>query len=162
MVHASYRSSTDLYEVRMITTQTKINADVDTVRDVIKDTSIVKYKEAMKESVRQKLAYAVWKNGERVGFVYNRIEGYRYLGCSINILDHIAMILAMKTMFEICDKHKIEFAPHTGNLKYFKSMLLGHSIRGWHQGERDSVVVMREDVESKGLKMFKYLGLEML
>lgn len=161
MVHASYKSNTDIYEVRMITTEDMIDTDMRSVSETIQDTDPIVYRENMVESITQSLAYDIWKNGTRVGFVYNRVDGYRYLGCSINIWDHIGMLLAMKTMFEICDKHKIEFAPHTGNLKWFKSMVQGAKLFEYNNGGT-CIPILKRDVEANGVRMFKYLGIEKL
>jgi len=117
------------------------------------------YRDNMVASVYQDMAYCVYKNDVRIGFVYNRVEKYRYFGASIWMKDTIGMIIAMKTMFEVCDNHKIELVPHEGGMKDFLSMATGTSIRTYHTRNRDAIVFLKEDLAPKGERLFKYFGI---
>lgn len=145
----------------MIDDMTKIDSDMESVKDTISDADPVEYRDNMAESVQQGLAYEIYKNEDRVGFVYNRVEYGEYMGASIYITDTLAMLIALKTMFEIYDYHKITFVPHEDNLKYFKAMAYGPDIRVYHE-TGNHLVIRREDLETKGLRLFKYFGIEAL
>jgi hypothetical protein len=161
MAVASYICEGNIYTVTLIDDTNKIESDMESVKDIISDTDPIEYKANMIESVRQGLAYEIYKNENRVGFVYNKVDGYEYQGCSINILDTISMLIALKTMFEIYDSHKISFNPHTTNIRDFKSMAYGPDIRVYYT-TKEPLVLRRAMLEEKGLKLFKYLGIEAL
>jgi hypothetical protein len=161
MAVASYICESNIYTVILIDNLNKIESDMESVKDVISDTDLIEYKANMVESIRQGLAYEIYKNEDRVGFVYNKVDGYEYQGCSINIVDTIAMLIALKTMFEIYDSHKISFNPHATNIRDFKGMAYGPDIRA-HYTTKNPLVLRREMLEEKGLKLFKYLGIEAL
>jgi hypothetical protein len=161
MAVASYTCDGDIYTVMLIDDISKIESDMESVKDVISDTDPIEYKANMVESIRQGLAYEIYKNEDRVGFVYNKVDGYKYQGCSINITDTIAMLIALKTMFEIHDSHKISFNPHTTNIRDFKSMAYGPDIRVYYT-TKEPLVLRRDMLEEKGLKLFKYLGIGVL
>jgi len=160
MVHASYTCDGDLYRVEMITDTSMIDADMATVGDVIDDIDPEVYRDNMVASVYQDMAYCIYKNDVRIGFVYNRVERYRYFGASIWMKDTIGMIIAMKTMFEVCDNHKIEIVPHEGCIIDYISMASGTSIRTYHCGTRDAIVFLRDELVPKGEKLFKYFGIQ--
>jgi hypothetical protein len=161
MAVASYICECNIYTVTLIDDINKIESDMESVKDVISDTDPIEYKANMIESVRQGLAYEIYKNEDRVGFVYNKVDGNEYQGCSINIIDTIAMLIALKTMFEIYDNHKISFNPHTTNIRDFKGMAYGPDIRVYYT-TKDPLVLRRDILEEKGLKLFKYLGIDTL
>ena len=71
------------------------------------------------------------------------------------------MLVALKTMFELYETHKISFMPHKANLQYFKAMAYGPDIRV-HYSTRKPLVIRRDELEQKGLKLFKYFGIEAL
>ena len=158
MQAVSYTRGSDIYEVKPITDIACMGQDMASVSDVIQDTDPDYYKANMLDSVAQGLAYDIWKNGERVGFVYNKIENDQYYGCSIKIWDHIGMLIGLKHMFDICDKHKISFAPHENNLKDFISMAAGASIRLWHTTDTSTVFILRDEIYPRGERIMKYLG----
>lgn len=159
MVHASYTCDSVVYTVKFITTTDYIMEDMLEVSEHIIDTDPDIYRIYMMDSVAQGLAYDIWRDGVRVGFVYNRMEGVKYMGASIHITDSIAMLIALKTMFEIKDVHKISFFPHKSNLKYFKSMARGCDIRTYHTTGKP-LPILRENMEANGRKLFSYLGIE--
>lgn len=159
MAHASYTNDTNVYTVHTISEYNNTDAE-DALLLVNYDVDDVEaYKSAMKDSVQQGLAYEIYKDAERVGYVYNRMVGDVYTGCSINIQDYEAMAIAFKHMFEVCDKHKIVFKPHGGNVHMFKGLLSGTALRTYNNG-KDTVSVLRKDVEEKGYKVFMYMGLK--
>lgn len=163
MAHASYINGNDRYEVRFIEDYSMIDTDADEALKLVDYDveDIDEYKAMMKQSVDQKLAFDIWCNCVRTGYVYNRLDGYNYLGCSINVNYTMSMILAFKTMFEICDIHKIVFQPHGGNISKFKSLIYGPSYRLYNNGKK-TVTILKEDVYKKGYEMFHYLGMEWL
>ena len=161
MADMKFKQDANIYEIVPITSYKFIYEDLAKVIDMIGNTLVSDYITNMRQSVDQGLAYDIRKNGERVGFVYNREENGRYYGASIYVWDSVAMFLAMKHMFEISDKHKITFIPHGDNWKYFKSMIDGRKIRMFYSGAND-VTITRDIVDKAyGIKMFRYLGLEL-
>jgi len=148
------------YTVLPITDTAGIDSDIATIITEIDNVDMEEYKANMIESVAQGLAYAVYRGEDRVGFVYNKVNGNRYLGCSIHIWDHVAMLIAMKTMFEIHNSHKIEFSPHSKNMKYFMSLLYAPSVRK-HYVDGSPLVVLRDPLVSKGKDLFKYYSIEL-
>lgn len=161
MDHASYTCDGLTYRVSFIEDTSSIDSDIATVIDTVQDTDIDVYRSNMVMSVEQHLAYCIYKNDVRVGFVYNRVENGLYLGSSINITDTIAMLIALKTMFEIYDYHKIQFVPHNRDIRMFKSMAYGPDIRSYYSSN-EYLVIRREDIEKNGLRLFKYLGIQYL
>ena len=160
MVPVSYIKGSTRYNVQPITTYEMIEHDIGMVLELIEGTSISEYRYNMEVSVDQGLAYAVFKGTERLGFVYNRVENNKYYGSSIFIhKDVIGLMVALRTMFEIVDYKKIEFAPHKDNLKYFKSMIAGDKIRAYHSG-KPTVTITKERMWDEGVRLFKYFGLE--
>ena len=159
MDHASYICDGITYRVSYIEDTSSIDDDIATVIDTIQDTDIDVYRANMVKSVEQHLAYCIYKNDIRVGFIYNRIEGDLYLGASINITDTIAMLIALKTMFEIYDSHKIQFVPHNRDIRMFKSMAYGPDIRSYYSSD-GYLVIRRADIENNGKRLFNYLGIE--
>lgn len=156
----SYVKGSTKYSVQPITTYEMIDHDIGLVIDIIEDTPIDLYRKNMEMGVDQGLTYAIFKGNVRVGFVYNRVEKGKYYGSSIFIdKDIIGLLVALRTMFEIVDKKTITFAPHKDNLKYFKSMTTGESIRAYHSG-KSTVVILKEKMLEEGVKLFKYFGLE--
>lgn len=160
---ASYTNGNDIFTVNKIETYEPIERDSAEALSLVNYDvdSEEEYKLAMQESVNQRLAYEVIKNDTRVGYVYNRIVDGVYYGSCINVIGFEAMVIALKTMFEIHDSHKIVFKPHGGNLNLFKSLVLGQTIRAWHNG-KETVSVMKDVVLSRGEKAFSYLGLKEL
>lgn len=157
-----YVCNGSMYEIRPIDTYDMIDTDMMSVLDTIGDTDINLYMQNMRAGVDQGKAYDIWKDGTRVGFVYNREEDGMYYGSSINIWDHIGMILGMKHMFEISDKHKIVFVPHGDNWKYFKSMVQGNKLRMLYNGG-NSVTILRDEIAGKyDSKLMKYLQIEVV
>lgn len=154
----SYIRGDDKYTIEPIVDVSQVDLDMATVMDVIQDTDLDYYRDNMLMSIDQNLSYAIFKNGERVGFVYNRLEDNLYIGCSINIWDHVAMIVGLKHIFDICDKHKIVFAPHTINMKDFVSMATGTSIRIFNTTDTSTVTILRDDIYPRGARILKYLG----
>ena len=159
MVAVSYTNGSDTYLVQPILDVLSKRADAIAALALVgNDTPLDKYENAMKQSIEQRLAYEIYKNDTRVGYVYNRVENNTYYGACINVKGFEAMAIAMKHMFEIYDSHKIVFSPHTHNLKSFKSMIKGSIIRAWHNG-RKTVSILREDIVPQGIKVFNYLRL---
>lgn len=158
MAVVSYTRGNDKYTIEPITDTTQASLDMDTVRHVIWDTDESEYLRYMFISIKQQLAYALFKNGERVGFVYNMIQDGEYITCSIHIWDPIAMILGVRHIFDIHDSHKVKFAPHADNLKDFISMAAGPSIRIFHTTGIPTVYMLRSELYPKGERMLKYLG----
>lgn len=162
MVAASYIRGSTKYSVEPITTYEMIDHDIGMVLELIEGTPLDKYRHNMEVSVDQRLAYAVFKGTERVGFVYNRVEGNKYYGSSIYVWkDLVAMMVAMKTMFEIAPYKKITFVPHKDNLKYFKSMIAGDKIRAYHSG-KTTVTIVGDKLMAEGPRLFEYLGIEVI
>ena len=158
----SYKRGSTSYTVEPIDSYDMIDRDISVVIDLIEGTPLDGYRSNMETSVDQGLAYAIFKDNLRIGFVYNRVEAGAYLGSSIFInKDLVAMNLAMKTMFEIYDARSIRFTPHQDNLRYFKSMVRGTSIRAYYSGV-PYVTIIRDDIIAKGKEMFFYLGLEVV
>ena len=158
MEAVSYICDGSVYRVEAIVDYNFIEEDIATVIETIDDMSIVEYRKNMEIAVDQGYACSVYKDGDRIGFFYNRSEDLKYIGCSIWLgRDAIGMLLGLKTIFEIGDYHKIVFMPHGDNWKYFKSIALGSSIRGYHL-ERTPLVILKDDVVQKGKRMFEYYG----
>lgn len=161
MEAVSYTNGSDIYTVKPIVGYGTVDADADNALNLVDYDieSIDDYKNAMKDSVDQGLAYDAWKNDERIGYVYNRIVGHLYVGCSIYSTSLISMILLFKTMFEMHDANKIVFQPHGNNISKFRSLILGTSYRLYNNGA-NTVTILKKDVETKGRAIFKYLGLK--
>lgn len=161
MVAVSYTKDSITYTVRGITDPAQVEIDVLEVLSSIGDTDLIAYKNRMYKSIEQGYAFEILKDTQRVGFVYNIVINDRYYGASINVTDTIGMLIAFKTMFEICDFHKIEFSPHYGNVKDFKSLIRGDILRVFYNKGRTMVAIIRDDVVPLGLKLFKYFGIEL-
>lgn len=160
METVSYTSTKgDIYRIEPIIDTLFIDEDMLSVIDIVSDTDLVQYKSAMEDSIKQKLAYSVYENGARVGFVYNRVFKGKYYGASIYIKGVIPVIVALRSMFEIADFKSISFIPHKNNLKYFKSMIEGHNIRAYHSGI-PTITIKKERMWNNGVKLFSYFGLE--
>jgi hypothetical protein len=156
----SYTDGNNTYTVRPITDTIMLDIDAHAALAIVNyDNPIEQYREMMLTSIQQELAYEVWKNNERVGYVYNVVKDDVYTGASINVKGYEAMAIVMKHMFEIYDSHKIVFHPHSTGIDAFKSMLLGTSIRNMHNGSNE-VVILKKDVYEKGCKVFTYLELK--
>lgn len=158
VVEKQYVCGTDVYRIKPITDPADVLTDYEKVRSLVTDTPEDEYKEDMYESINQGLAFSVWKNDLRVGCEYNTYRDYRYFGECFYMLGRIPMIIGLYEAFQIHDNHKIEFAPHEDTLKYFISAAIGHSIRGWHQGERDAIALVRDDFIPKVELCLQYLG----
>lgn len=154
-----YTSGTDAYVIYRIETTAYVYEDVKKVEAKLCEQVSEEYIEAMHDSVMQGLAYTVVKNGERVGFVYNRMKNGEYYGASICIWDQVGMFLCMRHMFEICDAHKITFIPHGDNWKYFKSMVHGSKLRMLHNGD-NVVTITKENASKEGERLYRYFGIE--
>ena len=158
---ASYICDGIVYTVKLIGDEGQVPKDIEKVLHLIDDTDPLVYANNMIESVHQGLAYELYKENDRMGFVYNRIEDGNYYGASICIDDTICMLIALKTMFELYETHKISFMPHTTNLQCFKAMAYGPDIR-MHYSAGNPLIIRRDELEQKGLKLFRYFGIEAL
>jgi len=155
----SYICNSTIYTVVPISNTSYIDEDINTVRDKIVGTPIDSYRSNMEESVRQGLAFCIHKDGNKVGFVYTYIKDHRYVGASIHVYgDIVSSMVALRTIFEVNDTHKIIFTPHSTGLDYFKSMATGPSIRA-HHATGGPVTILRDTVYTKGQKIYKYLGI---
>lgn len=162
MVLASYTNKRNLFIVVAVTDPTFVEEDYETVKDLITDTDMELYKQKMYQSVEQGLAYRVYKDNVLTGFVYNIIHNGKYYGASIKVVDIESTLIALKTMFDIVDYHKIEFLPHTHSLQMFKSMIRGTVIRTFHNRGRGTLSILRSDIVPLGERLFKYFQLEEL
>lgn len=158
MVHASYISNGNIYEV--------VKATVDDIDDdmifALQGNVEVdeEYKERMKESVQQGLGYRLLKNGVRIGVMYNAVFNEEYTGCSLYCKDDkVGMIILLKSIFEVYDWHKLVLMPHEDGLKYFVSMATTGSIKEYHMRGLP-LVISKKEVVDKGRKIFNYLGVE--
>lgn len=160
MEAVSYICDNTFYTIKAITTCDSIPYDVNTVYSIIKDTDITQYISNMELSVKQGYSFAIFKDGIRVGFVYSFKQNHQYIGASIYIIgDVVAASIALKTIFDITDSHKIVFMPHKDNLKFFISMIEGTSIRA-HYTDNSPIAILRNVVYTKGTKIFKYLNIQ--
>ena len=160
MVLAVYICDNIEYKIESIDDSSFVEVDVKTVEDQITDISLDTYKENMVKAIEQKLAFSIYRDSTRVGFVYNYVEDFKYIGASIWIhSDMVSMLVGLRTIFEISDAHKLVFVPHKEGIRYFKSMVKGSSIRANYK-TGSPLVVLRDVVYNKGFKMFKYLGIE--
>ena len=154
-----YKYKDTTYKIIPILDYSYINTDVATVEDTISDTPIEKYIYNMLISVDQNLAFSVIVNNVRVGFVYSYLNNYVYTGASIHIhYDIVSTIIALKTIFDIQNSHKLVFIPHVGGLYYFKSMATELSIKAYYYN-KSPLVVIRDNVYTKGEKIYNYLGI---
>lgn len=128
--------------------------DVDThyayVREVIlSDTSEEAYKNAMMRSVEQNLAWYVMKNDEFMGYLYVSREGNVFNGNAIYGIDLYSMGLIWNQLFEVIGAVCVRFKPHKGQLVKFISIADKGSIRLFHAGIKDYIVVDIKDIEPK-------------
>jgi len=160
MLHVSYTNKQGAqYTVHKIEDLNQIDLDIAEVEDKLIDTYLPLYKKNMVTSLEQGLAFAIFKEDKRIGFVYMLVKDNMYIGVSIHLeKDVTGMLIGLRTIFEIYDAHKIKVTPHPGGLKYFLSMATGSSIRAYHT-HGSPLTILREDIYEKGKKMFKYLGL---
>lgn len=159
MEAVSYIYKDDTYTLTPILNSNYIDEDYLTVREEVYDTPENVYKDNMLKAVSQGLAFSVYKNTKRIGFVYNYIEDYKYLGACIWLKnDYIGSLVALKTIFDITDAHKLSFTPHYNGIMYFKSMITGSDIRAFYSGQ-PYVSIIKSNVVAKGEKIFKYLGI---
>ena len=159
MVHASYTHNEDIYEVQLIEDISIIADDIASIEQTISVKDKEAYLEAMEDCINQKLAFSVIKNGTRVGFMYNRIHKRQYEGCSIYLPSKIVMILAFKTVFELCNYGKIRFTPHEGQLNKFKSLTTKDSIRR-HKAIGGPINVYKHLIYPIGEKLFYYMRIK--
>lgn len=160
MLHASYKSDNDIYEVVQASLDDIDNdielalADIDTIDDG--------YRDRMVESVNQKLGYRLLKNGNRIGIMYNAVINGEYVGCSIYCKnDRVGMVILLKSMFEVYDWHKILIMPYGDGLKYFVSMASAGSIKEYHT-RKTPLAIIRKDIEPLGKRVFDYLKIKEL
>lgn len=162
MVHALYRNNEDIYIVEILEDYSHIDEDATLATTDVQGVDLDEYKSRMRDSVDQRLAYHVKKNGARIGLAYSRMSEIGYEGCSIYCKgDLIATMVLLRTMFEICDYHKIQIYPHEGTIHNFISMVTADSIREYHQLNKPLVIV-KKDILQQGEKLFKYLNIEKL
>ena len=159
MEAVSYISDGVTYKVEPILDDSFIAGDMLTVADAVQDTDPDEYKSAMEKSVEQELAFSVYVEDTRVGFVYCYKEDFKYIGASLYIHHNlISVLVALRTIFEMSDSHKLVFTPHEDGLQYFKSMCTGPSIRAYH-AVGSPVTVLRSSIYAKGERLFSYLGI---
>lgn len=159
MIHASYKSDGVTYSV-VQATESNIKADMEfALQDGVEVDE--EYRSRMEESVRQGLAFRITKSGKKIGVMYNAMINGEYTGCSIYCKsDRVGMLILMKAMFEVCDTYKISVMPHNEeSMKDFVSMATTNSIV-WYHTRGMPLVIMKNDVISKGEKMFKYLDIK--
>lgn len=162
MVHASYKCHGSLYTVERIDDYLTIDSDADRALRDTTGVDIVEYTDRMEDSVNQQLAYRVMKDGLQTAVMYNRVVGYSYEGVSIYCeKDSVAMLILLKSMFEIYPAHKLLVMPYADSLKYFISMATSESIREYHLSGKPLVLVKAE-LEKNGPKLFTYMQIECL
>lgn len=130
------------------------------VADLVRDTDVEYYQGCMEDSVYDKLAFKVLKNGVVVAFLYIRKNLNTYFGASIwGQKEVLGMILLFKELYETHPEIvKIKFAPHNGDIKQLKSLVTRRSIRLYHNGREHLVTDVKELVE-KCRRVYLALGI---
>ena len=140
-------------------TESVIDAHYRCVQEVVlQDTSEEDYKSAMVESIGQNLAWYVERNDEFVGFLYVVREGSVFSGKAIYGVDLYGMGLVWNVLFETVGAVCVRFKPHVKQLGRFISIADKSSIRLFHAGVRDYVVVDIKDIEPKIRQMLDSVG----
>ena len=116
---------------------------------ILPDTSEEAYKNAMVHSVEQDLAWFVMKNDKFTGFLYVSREGNVFNGNAIYGTDLYSMGLVWNQLFEVVGPVCVRFKPHKGQLSKFVSIADKSSIRLFHAGIKDYIVVDIKDIEPK-------------
>lgn len=153
------KDNKDKYEILNCTL-----ADIDThykiVEHLVKDTDVEYYQGCMEDSVHDKLAFKVVKNGSVVAFLYIRKNLNTYFGASIwGQKEVIGMVLLFKELYETHPEiPKIKFAPHNGDIKQLKALVTRRSIRLYHNGREYLVTDVKELVE-KCKRVYLALGM---
>ena len=152
MVPAYYETLNGSYEVRDVELS-DIPGDMQVVRDylgklgdTLKDPEL--YEWAMMECVYQDMAKAAYKNGVRIGFVYFRFDDAfpnRMVGSSIMVPDDMIAFLLLgffhrPASTKVNPYHRIIMFPHKSNIKMFKSMCTGQSLRLYNAGVTEFVL----------------------
>lgn len=119
----------------------------------------VGYKANMLQAIEDKLAFAIYKNEEKVGYIYNIDSDGRYISVSFNIWDDIALHIALKTLFEISSANLIRVYPHEGFL-FLKSVFNSASLRMYNSGIKHHAVIIKDEIWETGVKLFRYLGIK--
>lgn len=158
MDHVSYTNGKHTYSIVPITDDSFIDSDMIKVDHLLGGMNRVKYREAMVDSINQGLAYSVYEDDKRKGFVYNRVYKGAYYGASINIEGTIPLMIALRSMFDGVPYRKIAFVPHKDNFKYFKSMIAGDKIRAYHSGI-PTITISKEKLTAQGYRLFKYFDI---
>jgi len=152
MVPAFYESINGTYEVRDIEL-VEVEQDLQTVQNYLTSigdslTDPVSYEAAMLESIYQDMAKAVYKGTVRVGFVYFRLDDNfpnRLVGSSIFIPDDMIAFLLLGFFHrpkgtKAKPYHRILMFPHGNNIKNFRSLCTGPSLRLYNSGVTNFVL----------------------
>lgn len=159
MPAVSYTSRGNTYTLKSIRNHKKVSSDFKLVKHLVDGIDPKEYKEYMHESIRQGYAYELLVNKERKGFFYNTLDNNGYYGRSIWIQSEIEGVVVMLWhMFNITDSHRIVFAPHSDNIKYFKSMITGPKLR-MYNAAGTPVTITRQLFEEVKTKLMKYLDI---
>lgn len=159
MAAVSYISRGNTYRIEPITDHEKVDVDFLFVKANVDGISEEEYKNHMHDSIEQGYAYELYVNDSSAGFFYNSYEGNMYCSRSVWIDSEIEGVVVMLWhMFKITDAHKIVFAPHSDNLKYFKSLIAGSKIREYN-AVGSPVTITRKHFEEVSDKLHKYLDI---
>ena len=162
MVYSTYKCKSDLYIVEPVDTYDAIESDYTIATADVNIPNKGEYTSNMRQSIDQKLAYHIVKNGSQIGMLYNVITARGYEGaCMYCKNDTIGMLIMFKTIFEIYDYHKIYVTPHTDGLKYFISIATPASIVSYHI-KGTPLTILRNVLEVQGAKLFSYFKIEVL
>jgi len=139
-----------------------IDTDVQTIKDILLAQGEVleneqEYIDNMVQSIYQDKAFAIYKDGVRLGFMYNREDKAfpRRLVASSLVApkDPIAMVILMMTINLGKYKFLIVF-PHGRNLISFKSFITRKSMRMYNCGARPYVKISPREHSTTTLKRF--------
>jgi len=161
MEAVSYTSIKGTYE-KVPCTLDDIDSDILLVEAALAESGIIlenkdEYIDNMIQSIYQELAFAILHNGERVGFMYNRIDGNFPTKLTASSLvmpkDTVALMILMLTISLSKYRDLIVF-PHGRNLTAFKSFITKKSLRLYNCGALEYVRISKREFSTKIIRSF--------
>jgi len=137
-----------------------IDRDYELVRKDVDDCPEEDYKDAMRKSVESGVAYRSTDKDGKIAFLYTYIEDGYGRGASIyNGGSPIGLLCVLKTLGEGYPSHVVTMYPHKGNVGYIRSLVLGYSMRNWHNGN-GPLVIKIDELRPKIDKLWAALGVK--
>jgi len=153
MEAVSYTSINGTY-TKVPCTLEDIDNDVSTVKDILKAQGETlehepEYIDNMIQSIYQDRAFGIYRNGKRLGFIYNRLDDELFpnklIASALVVPKDIIALTILILSINLGSFSRLIVFPHGRNLQSFKSFITKNSLRIYNSGLRPYVNISKRE-----------------